>query len=309
MTILRQFTFVLSAAVLGGCAAERQPGDLFGPHETGVPVVDGFLLVGQPLPDLFVRRSADPAEEYRLETVSVNDAEVILSTGVAEYHYQPDPDSAGRYLPPPGKPLVAPLTLYRLHVQLSGGDQVHGKTHTPAQLRIEEAVLLDDAELTPKRSLALFAEGGEVFIEPRNQIEYLDGILEVAFSPVSGTAAYQLAVFSLDLESEFIIDADFLEKDDSEDFERRGSSPPLEIADGRARLPWFAIAYAGRHVMHVYGLDANWYDLVRTMPEGEFFGGLAGDSFQRPLFRLQGGIGLFGSASVDSVGFVILPRP
>ena len=38
------------------------------------------------------------------------------------------------------------------------------------------------------------------------------------------------------------------------------------------------------------------------------FGELAGDSFQRPLFRVQGGIGLFGSASVDSIGFVVLPR-
>jgi hypothetical protein len=28
----------------------------------------------------------------------------------------------------------------------------------------------------------------------------------------------------------------------------------------------------------------------------------------RPSFAVQGGIGLFGSAAVDSVGFVVLPR-
>ena len=37
--------------------------------------------------------------------------------------------------------------------------------------------------------------------------------------------------------------------------------------------------------------------------------GLAGDNFERPLFHVNGGIGIFGSASVDSVGFVVLPRP
>jgi hypothetical protein len=63
-------------------------------------------------------------------------------------------------------------------------------------------------------------------------------------------------------------------------------------------------------VWRTYALDRNWYDLVRSDPdEGGSFGGLAGDEFERPLFHVEGGIGLFGSAAVDSVGFVVLPRP
>ncbi|HIF22999.1 MAG TPA: hypothetical protein EYQ27_14115, partial [Gemmatimonadetes bacterium] len=64
-------------------------------------------------------------------------------------------------------------------------------------------------------------------------------------------------------------------------------------------LPWFAVAFAGRHVWRTYALDQNWYDFARTDPEtgGGGFGRLATDGFQRPSFAVQGGIGLFGSAA------------
>ena len=68
----------------------------------------------------------------------------------------------------------------------------------------------------------------------------------------------------------------------------------------------------GRYDYKVFTVDQNWYDLVRTTPQtdgGLGFGGNAGDGQENPLFRVQGGIGLFGSASVDSVGFYILPSP
>ena len=100
------------------------------------------------------------------------------------------------------------------------------------------------------------------------------------------------------------------EEDDVEDFDRQGSSPPLEAPDGSIRLPWFAVAFEGRYLFKVYALDQNWFDYTRTSGEdGGFFGGLVGDNFERPQFNLVGGIGLFGAAAVDSVGFYVLPRP
>ena len=79
------------------------------------------------------------------------------------------------------------------------------------------------------------------------------------------------------------------------------------------RLPWFAIFFEGRYLIKVLALDTNTYDLVRSVPElangGPGFGGQAGDTFERPIFHLDGGIGLFGSAAVDSIGFTVLPRP
>ena len=63
--------------------------------------------------------------------------------------------------------------------------------------------------------------------------------------------------------------------------------------------------------MRIYAVDRNWYDYVRSGPEAQesWYGGLAGENFRQPLFHVEGGIGLFGSASVDSLGFVVVEEP
>jgi hypothetical protein len=301
---------LLSAALLvGACSPERDAGELFGPSEAGLLVVDAQLIVGEPLPDLFLRRTAAPGERYDAAAQAVLDARVVVSGPTGEIGYSADPDSAGRYLPA-SDDVVQPQTEYRLDVRV-GDEVVTARTTTPGILRLREVVLLDEANLQELRRLVLFGEAPDVFAEDANGVVYLDGLLEKRIDPVAGAAGYQLSLFSLDEDSDFVIDADFLEEDDYEDFERQGASPALDAENGRVRLPWFAVAFAGRHVWHTYALDRNWYDLARTDPDvgGGGFGELAGDSFQRPLFHVEGGIGLFGSAAVDSVGFVVRPVP
>ena len=298
---------LLALMALAACSADRDPGELFGPVESGVLVVDAVLIVDQPLPDLFVRRTRSPRQTYTLESAAVTDARVVITSGSARYEYVPDPDSAGRYVPPEPAPAVAPETEYGL-VVVADGDVARAMTLTPGRLRIAAAHLLDEETLEVRRSLALYGRGIDPLESPRNQLRYLDGLLELEISNAPASA-YQLALFSLDETSDFVIDADFLEADDYDDFGRQGASPPVVVEDGRARLPWFAVAFAGPHVFRLYALDANWFDYVRTNPESGFqVGGLAGDSFERPQFNVEGGIGLFVSASVDSVGFSVLPR-
>ena len=91
-----------------------------------------------------------------------------------------------------------------------------------------------------------------------------------------------------------------------------GGSPPLEARNGRLRLPWFAIGSSRAHEVEVYALDRNLFDFLRSVESSGQnalgFGGLAGDTFERPVFNLDGAIGVFGSASLDSFGFVVLPE-
>ncbi|MCC7262878.1 MAG: hypothetical protein IT369_10185 [Candidatus Latescibacteria bacterium] len=171
-------------------------------------------------------------------------------------------------------------------------------------------MLLDARTRAQQGRLRLFDEAGAAaYTAPENQLHYLEGLLELRFAPVQA-AGYQVAIFSLDPGSAFLVDADFLEPEDQGDFERQGSSPPIADTRGQVSLPWFSVAYAGRHLFKVYALDQNWFDYLRTNPATNpgFGSGLAGDNFERPLFHVEGGIGLFGSASVDSVGFTVLPR-
>ena len=63
----------------------------------------------------------------------------------------------------------------------------------------------------------------------------------------------------------------------------------------------------GERFQHIRALDKNWYDFVRTDPnsDGGEGGGLIGEQFKRPVFNVDGGIGFFASAAVDSVGFTV----
>ena len=303
--------YLLIILCLTACAAERQPGDLFGSVEKDSElVVDGLLLVDQPLPELFVRRTLPPGQAYRREAAGVTDAQVRIFQGDQVFEYAPDPAVPGRYLPPPEAPQVEALTEYRLEVDVEG-KKVRASTTTPDRMRVLEAVLLDEDTQEIVRTLKSFAEvGDEVYTAPENQITHLEGLIELHLEKAG--EAYQAALFALEEDAQ-LLDEDFPEwyDQDPEDL-RANQSPPFAASDGIVRWPWFAVVFTGRSLIKVYALDHNWFEYARSSPKQQEqggFGGLAGENFELPFFQVEGGIGLFGSASVDSVGFVVLPRP
>jgi len=295
--------------LLLGCAADRDPATLFGPEEAPAFVVDGVLLVGRQLPPLYLRRSLPAGAAYDADALGVSGARVEIAGPDDRHLYTADPDSAGKYLPPAAAAPVRAEVTYTLEVAL-GEETLRATTTTPPQVRLREAVLLDERTLAEVARLRLFGEAGEAaYGAAENQLRYLEGLLELRFAPVQA-AGYQVALFSLDPGSPFLVDAEFVEEEDQADFARQGSSPAIADIRGTVSLPWFSVAYAGRHLFKVYAVDRNWFDLVRTNPADSpgLGGGLAGDNFERPVFRVEDGIGLFGSASADSVGFTVLPR-
>ena len=302
--------YLLIALCLTACAAERQPGDLFGSVEEGSElVVDGILLVDQPLPELFVRRTLPPGQFYSRDAAGVLDAQVRVFQGDQIFEYASDPATPGRYLPPSEPPQVESLTEYRLEVEVEG-KQVRARTTTPERMQVRQAVLLDEDTQEIMRTLKSFAEvGDEVYTAPENQLTHLEGIIELHLERAG--EAYQAALFALEGDAQ-LLDDDFPERydRDSEDL-LVNQSPPFAASDGIVRWPWFAVVYTGRSLIKVYAVDHNWFEYARSSPEQQDqggFGGLAGENFERPFFQVEGGIGLFGSASVDSVGFVVLPR-
>ncbi len=296
---------------LAACSADRQPGSLFGSaEEDSELVVDALLLVDQDLPPLFVRRSLAADIAYDRTATGVADARVRILQEDRVFEYAPDTEEPGRYLPPPDPPRVEPRTEYRLEVEV-GGKRLWGRTTTPDRLRVRKAVLIDWETGEVLRTLKSFAEAGDgVFEAPENQLLYLEGVLEIHLE-AAAAAGYQAGIFSLD-ESPEKVNEDLDEFYDDDEDPSRNESPPLAVTEGIVRWPWFAVYYAGRSIVKVYALDQNWFDYARTnadqQEQGGGAGGLAGDNFERPLFSVEGGMGLFGSASADSVGFVVVPR-
>ena len=304
------------ALLVAGCTPERDPTELFADDGAGQLVVEGVLIVGRPLPTVRLSRTLAPGTPYTWEAAAENLATVVIiadgsdAIPYAQYGFGP-----GVYLPPEYVvTVVAPGSTYDLFVEAASGEFLHAVTTTPQPFQVESWTLLDASGLSELRTLRTFAQAGDLIYDAvENQLVYAEGLLEARFRGIAavdlGAAGFQLALFSLDLDSGYVIDPPFFEEGDFEDLDRAGSSPAVNAERGAVRLPWFSIYYEGRHLYKVFAVDRNWFDYIRSIPEanvGFGFGGNAGDNFASPLFHVDGGIGLFGSAAVDSVGFTIL---
>lgn len=310
---MRMFFLLMVLALLPACdapgplKADRDAEDLFGPSEDNVVVVDAVLIVDAPMPFVDLRRTVAPGLAYTAAATALEGAEVTITGGGAVVAYRPDAAVPGRYRPADDAPAVAPETDYALRVVV-GGTEVRAVTRTPARLRVAELVLLDAEFETVVRRLKLFGEAGEgVFEAPENQLEHTVGFLEVRLENDAGAASYQFGIYNLEEASPLLFDSEFVEEEG--DLGRDETSPPLRLEDGTLFLSWDGIFYAGRYKVKVFAVDRNWFDLVRTDNVGAERGaGEAGQGFQRPLFNIENGIGLFGAAAVDSIGFFVRPE-
>lgn len=306
---------LIMLTTVAACSTERDQSELFAPEFLDVLVIDAVLIVDQYHPTIKLSRTLAPGEPFNQETAAEVRATVNIASSELVLHYRDVPDQPGVYETARGFP-IQPETEYRLTVQTMRGETLTARTLTPARFPVDQWVLLDPTGTYELRQLQTFADAGDsVYFQPENQIHYAEGLIEARFAP--GGAAnfaalgYQLALFSIDPGADYVIDPPFFEDDDFEDLPNNGSSPILNVDDGRVRLPWFGIYFEGRHKYKVFVLDQNWYDLVRSTPVnggGLGFGGNAGDPQDNPIFHVEGGIGLFGSAAADSVGFYILPE-
>ena len=300
-----------------GCSTNRDLDELFDPSAVGTLVVDAVLIVDQPPPTVFVRQILAPNQAYDPDLAAVSATVSIWygDDGEFEYTYHEQglgEGTTGRYMPDIATPYIQPGTRYTLGVRTEDGRRVTATTVTPNRFSVSDWVLLNEESLDVRKTLRTFADSGDIYTAPENQIIYQDGLLEARFAAGDHADRFHIGLQSLDLDSDFVIEGDFLDEEDFAEFQRQTSSPALEATGDFVRLPWFAIFFAGRYKIRVYAVDQNWFDLARSSPElvgieGPSFGGNAGDDFDQPIFHVEGGIGLFGSGAVDSIGFTILP--
>jgi hypothetical protein len=309
LTMLRRIA-VACLLIAVACSTEREDDELFAPGGVGVLVVDALLVVGQPFGDIYISETVAPDEPFSRENAGVDGATVTVEGGGSVVPFWNVTGSTpGHYAPQSSIDTVAASTTYNFTATLPDGRVLRASTTTPAHIDVSEWVLLDDDD-SVLQTLATFEEDADtVYYQPENQLTYSQDILAARVTD-QATAGYQIGLVSLDLGSPLLIDADFLEEEDLDDFERINSSPPLNY-EATLRIPWLAIYYEGRYNLRVVALDRNWFDIVRTDPTlgagGFGFGGEVGDTSTRPIFHVEGGIGVFGSVSSDSVGFYVHP--
>ncbi len=296
-------------AMVAGCSGKRDPSEVLGVSEAGTIVVDAALMVGEPMPEIRLSRTTDPDRPYSVRGSAISGAAVEVRGAGRIIRYRELPSEPGFYFADSFHP-VNPETVYELRVVTQEGEVVTAQTLTPPLLEVDRWVLLENDGVTVRKVLKTFEEtGGNPWVDPLNNLIHGDGLFEAQFTRPD-VPGFQVAIHSLDEDSEFVIDVSFLDEDDLDSFKRKSTSPILESDDGTLRLPWLAIAFKGRYRLQVFAVDENWYDLVRSFPElngggGFGFGGNTGDNFEKPFFHIEGGIGLFGSGAMDEVGFTV----
>jgi hypothetical protein len=252
-----------------------------------------------------------PDQDYNAPLAAESGATVVVTdlNSQVSYSYTEAPQK-GKYTTSIPN-VVGPERTYELRVTTTAGEQMYALTTTPPTFDVTAWLNLMADDTTILDTLRTYDElGTAVYFAPENQVVYNDGLLEARFvRPV--VPAFQVGIQSLDLDSTFVIDPDFFSDEDFASLDRTASSPALEATDNLVRLPWLVVFFTGRYKIRLVALDDNAFDFVRTAPDdnaGFAFGGNTGDSFQRPLFHVEGGIGLFGSIAADSVG-IFVHRP
>lgn len=298
---------VVALALVAGCSPERDMEDLFAVGDVDRVVVDALLIVGEPFPAIYLSRTLSPVEPVLPGDIGLPGATVTITSGSDRIDYVER--GSGVYSPADTIPSnVEGGTLYELNIVTAQGERVRATTLTPELLTVDRWVLLDDTGTNEIRELD--ASGTLTDQISANQMVFSQGLIEAQFVR-RNSPGYQVGIFSLSTDSDFVIDISFLEDDDLQDFDREISSPPLEALDGTLRLPWFAVFFEGPYRLRIFELDQNWFDLVRSTSDGDAlgFGGNIGEGFDRPIFHVEGGIGLFGSAAVTDIGMTVLPPP
>lgn len=285
--------------------------ELFAPDDVGVLVIDAVLVAGEDLPEIRLTRTLAPDAGWNPFVAGVEGARVeVMREDGTTWRFNAVPGRPGIYQPPAAAPAIEAATRYDLEVVVGGEERLRASTLVPPRFERVDYLLLDRSGNTVLDTLATYAEAGDsVYTRASNRLPYDSGLFEARF-PRPMAAGFQVVLRSLDPNSDFVIDPDFFEPEDFEELERINSSPAFLAGEGTLRLPWFAIFFEGRYRLDLFAVDRNWFDYVRSRPDeggGFGFGGNAGEGFDRPIFHVEGGIGLFGSAVVDSAGFTVLP--
>jgi hypothetical protein len=258
-------------------------------------VLEAYAIAGRPLPDVRLSTTIPAIEEYIFSEVALSDATIIITQldgsgqSLADFTYSQQAN--GIYRAIDQSTLVEPGNRYRINVQFENRQEVlSAETVVPQQFQI-----LSDVE-------------GSYVYQSENQ-------LEILLTATESNAEQNIYVFNTltqepDIENLTPFYRDAVVDGDSDINEFFNNSSGLinegnfEINDNQTillRFPWIGVAFYGENAVVTNSVDTNLADLARseelqlggsTLPPGEI---------PNLIYNVEGGIGVFGSISTDTL--------
>lgn len=260
-------------------------------------VVESYMVAGDTLPAVYLSTTAPATSPYSFEDYAVSGANVQInllsgdgdSTIVQSFAYQMD--NAGVYTPVLNHKTM-PSRIYQLQITDLPNDPnslITGYTSVPdtfsTRSEIPDTVIYQsenqiEIEITP----SVNAERQSYFI-----------FTTIALNPVKENFTPLYADF-------------FDEGDEIGDFVKTSSGIVNEAnfetkPNGSITLkyPWLAVAFFGNNQIIANTIDDNIYDFLRSQSVQLGGSTLSPGEIPNAIYRLEGGIGVFGSLAADTI--------
>lgn len=266
-------------------------------------VVESYLVAGDDLPIVRLSKTSNIEEKYNFQDAAVSNASVQIqllnndSTVAKTYSYQQIQNRAGTYIPATGVP-VQPKRLYRLNVTHEG-NEVTATTYVPGNFESVNDDELQDRYIYQSNNQVEIKTTPSSYITER-QTYYIFTVNAV------DTTKENLTPFYLDLVEDDAEIENFYINSSGIINEGNYSRNPDETIT--LKLPWLSIAFFGENDVIANAIDDNMYDFLRTQ---EVQGGgatLSPGEIQNVKYNVDGGIGVFGSMSSDTVRVEIVRK-
>lgn len=292
-------SLILAIAIAGLAGCDLYPQDEF--EESYV--VEAYLVADRDLPQVRVTRTVPIDREYSVEAAAVDNAEVQIRlldpSGSPERTYFYMGGELGIYLPENPEP-VLPLRSYELHVTISGtGDIIRSTTTVPGAFTTVGSVVDSIAYQDPAQ---VIINTTPTRYPGRDQAFFIFNV------NVINPSHENLTPFYADLVNEQDENIRDYYKNSSgiinEDNYNRNPDGTLTL-----RLPWLAVAFYEDNYIVANAIDDNTYDFVRTQEVQNGPSTLPPGEYQNVIYHVEGGIGIFGSLSSDTVRVFVERNP
>ncbi len=257
-------------------------------------VLESYLVAERRLPEIYISTTLPADQMYTFEDAAVAGATVTLHVlGEADEIEQ----SYNFIMTDPGVyrsnaiHIVEPLRTYRLDVEIEGRERITAHTTVPDTFRVI----------------------GQV---PETIIYQSDRQLELTITPNMNPGRQNVYVFNTiadDPEYENLTPfyKSIYDNDDQSDLQDFRNNASNLINEGNfqideegfieLRFPWIGVAFYGDNQIVTNSLDRNIFDFIRSQDVQLGGSTLSPGEIPNAIYNIEGGIGVFGSLSADTV--------
>ncbi|MHB1051006.1 MAG: DUF4249 family protein [Bacteroidota bacterium] len=247
-------------------------------------VVNALIYAGRTIDTVKIQWTGDVAKFYDPAQYAIPGA-VVKVSGIGflfEDSLVYDPLNPGRYYSTDPTKIIEATKSYRLYIQTPDGRVITGETTVPDTFRITFSTL---------------SAGDTVTYDPYAPLHLVE------WSPSRFHGTYLPTVESLDPNAALI--PKFFERDtiNNPKPQKIGYRIGLPKEQTNTILPWLFLTYFGTTAIDIYAIDENYNDFLSQLIPAQ------GGELSEIRYRLNGGIGVFGSATQATGGFTIYLKP